>query len=334
MLIALLLSGCGVGLPAEKEDADAAISRPQADQEAGTFSVFILDVGQGDATLLLSAGGEAALIDAGPPGAGAAVIRPMLARLGIGRLAWALLTHRHADHTGGLAEVIAGEDGIAGTDDDLCIEGGIYGRDGPVGDSDGPEVPDLCGCPSGCGQRTAYAGDHLELGDADLQAVASGGRLSDGTEVDVAASEPGGGPDENSLSVALLLRRAGVAILFAADITGGGGDPPHQTPDIETPLAPLIGKIDLLHVAHHGSASSSNAAFLAATQPELAIISVGDGNDYGHPSPAVIERLERSGSRVLMTEIGVSGEAAPRSASGTIRISIPADGTVSFDERF
>lgn len=334
MLIALLLAGCGVGLPEDGEHEDAALTRPQGDEGTSTLSVFILDVGQGDASLLLAGDGEAALIDAGPPGAGSAVIRPMLKRLGIERLAWALVTHHHADHEGGLAELIAGEDGIAGTGDDLCIEGGIYGRDGEVGDTSGDPIPDACGCAPGCDQRTAAAGDHLELGDGDLQVVASGGRLADGTEVDVSPSQPGEDPDENALSVALLLRRAGFTMLFAGDITGGGGEEPYQTPDIETLLAPLIGELDVLRVSHHGSDTSSNAAFLQATHPEVAIISVGDGNDYGHPSPAVIERLEEAGSRVLRTENGALEDPALPPAGNTIRIDIDAEGAATIREKF
>ena len=55
-------------------------------------------------------------------------------------------------------------------------------------------------------------------------------------------------------------------------------------------------------MGHHGSATSSTPRFLAAVQPRLALVSVGAGNTYGHPSPAVVQRLAQGGARVLRTD--------------------------------
>ncbi|MDO8494369.1 MAG: hypothetical protein Q7S68_03435, partial [Deltaproteobacteria bacterium] len=90
----------------------------------------------------------------------------------------------------------------------------------------------------------------------------------------------------------------------AGDLTGGGGNPPYQTIDLETPLAPLIGDIDVLKVSHHGSHTSSNEFFLDTLQPEMAIISVGANNDFGHPHRTVLERLEERQIEIWKTTDG------------------------------
>jgi competence protein ComEC len=59
---------------------------------------------------------------------------------------------------------------------------------------------------------------------------------------------------------------------------------------------------DVLQAAHHGSHTSSTEAFLRAVNPDIAVISVGRGNSYGHPHNAVLERLHRIGARVYRTD--------------------------------
>lgn len=71
--------------------------------------------------------------------------------------------------------------------------------------------------------------------------------------------------------------------------------------DIEEALGE-IGHIDILKVGHHGSDTSSSDAFLQSITPSIAVISVGEGNSYGHPSVFVLGRLSAVGSRVLRTD--------------------------------
>jgi competence protein ComEC len=61
-------------------------------------------------------------------------------------------------------------------------------------------------------------------------------------------------------------------------------------------------RADVLKVGHHGSKNSTTPEFLAAMQPLVAIISSGEGNPYGHPSPETLERLEGAGVRILRTD--------------------------------
>jgi competence protein ComEC len=87
--------------------------------------------------------------------------------------------------------------------------------------------------------------------------------------------------------------------------------------DVERALAAEVGDIHLLKVGHHGSDTSTDPLFLASAQPELALVSVGARNRYGHPAPAVLERLRAAGARVHRTDL-----------EGTVRVIVRGDGTV------
>lgn len=63
---------------------------------------------------------------------------------------------------------------------------------------------------------------------------------------------------------------------------------------------------DILKVGHHGSSTSSGEAFIAAVSPQLAVISVGEGNTYGHPHASTLERLAAHGVQVLRTDLSGS----------------------------
>ena len=106
--------------------------------------------------------------------------------------------------------------------------------------------------------------------------------------------------DPNDVSVVLLLRNGA----FSALLTG---DAPK---DLEEEIAAAAGPVNLLKVAYHGSSTSSSAAFLSQVRPALALVSAGQGNRYGHPTPQVINRLQEAGALVLRTDL--NGEADVR----------------------
>ena len=98
-----------------------------------------------------------------------------------------------------------------------------------------------------------------------------------------------GGAEPNALSLVMLARWHGFRMLLAGDA--------------EAELAPVDpGDVDVLKVAHHGSEDAGLAALLAEATPELAVISVGDDNPYGHPSAATLETLDEAGVDVLRTD--------------------------------
>jgi competence protein ComEC len=84
-----------------------------------------------------------------------------------------------------------------------------------------------------------------------------------------------------------------VSILLPGDI-GGDAEQPLATRFVPAP-------VQVVKVPHHGSAGSSSAAFVAATRPDLAVVSAGRANQFGHPAPEVVRRYLDRGARVLNT---------------------------------
>lgn len=281
-----------------------------------------MDVGQGDSTLVSSAN-ESMLIDAGPPNAGRDVVLPFLRQQGIKGLKYIVATHYHDDHIGGIAEVIKGEDQMLGTGDDMIPTEGVIDR-GENHEDDSQVYEGYAKNTDGF-RNTAHPGDRYAVGGASVEVMAADGELVDGQKISI---DPF---DENSASIVLLLTYRDFSYLHESDLTGGGGgDPPYQTIDIETELAPSVGDIDILKVAHHGSETSTNEAFLEAVDPELAIISVGDENEYGHPDEEVIDRLIDAGAEIYQTERGWLGdeyinEESVNIADGPVIISVGDD---------
>ena len=122
------------------------------------------------------------------------------------------------------------------------------------------------------------AGDEVRLSEGVTAAVLA---------PDLAAEESGA--DANAISMVLEVRYGAAAALFTGDLPADCE--PDSLPDI-----------DLLKVAHHGSAGSTSSVFLAQTAPSVAVISVGEGNPYGHPAEETLERLESAGVAVFRTD--------------------------------
>ena len=98
--------------------------------------------------------------------------------------------------------------------------------------------------------------------------------------------------DPNNSSIAIVLRTPDYS-LFA------GGD---MEPLTQAQIAPLVGRVDIYKVCHHGS-RFQDESFTRALSPAISVISVGAGNSYGHPAPETIQSLTRLGSRVLRTDL-------------------------------
>ena len=223
-------------------------------------AVHFIDVGQGDSALLLS-GGQAVLIDAGTAESGAAVVR-YLEELGVTELYGAVATHPHADHIGGMAQVIEA----------FPIEHFYLG----------PET-----------QNTAtYSGMLDALEEAGVQPVIP----ADGDELvfDSGASLTFLGPADdvpksnlNDRSLITLFRAGDQDVLFMGDAESAAE---------ESLLAhhPAL-TCDVLKVGHHGAATSSSEEFLQAVRPSTAVISCGVDNDYGHPSDQTLQNLSLAG---------------------------------------
>jgi competence protein ComEC len=251
------------------------LTRPAGNGQILRLTLF--DVGQGESILLEAPRGDRILVDTGgaPFGAGgfdigARVLAPGLRARGIRSLDALLVTHGDPDHLGGALDVIA----------DFMPRRLWLGVPVPI------HVPTA---------QVLDAAARLRL-PVDLRRA--GERFSLG-EVRIRVLHPPE-PDwerrrvRNDDSVVLEVVYRDVAILFTGDISA----------DIERAIVPMLtpAQTRILKVAHHGSRTSSSEDLLAAWLPQIAVISAGRGNTFGHPTTEILRRLEAIGATVLRTD--------------------------------
>ena len=265
----------------------------------GSLRLTALDVGLGDALVVELPEGGAVLVDAGTSfaeySAGESVVVPFLAHRGHRRLEAVVPTHLDLDHIGGFAAVF---------------------RDHPVAEFwEGPATAGDTRPPGrslrrdrrarGIPVRRLEAGDRIPLGGAVFRVLLAGAAA----EWESAGAAP---PSPNERSLVFALDYAGRRVL----LTGDAGEPAER---LLLARAPDALRAAVLKVGHHGSRSSTSAAFLAAVRPEVAIVSTREDPRRRLPFPAVLDRLAAVGARVFRTDRhgAVTVEIA---ASGTLRV--------------
>jgi beta-lactamase superfamily II metal-dependent hydrolase len=290
--------------------------------QAGQARVRFIDVGQGDATVIIGPDGSAMLIDGGPPSSFASL---QSALADIEKLEHVVVTHTDADHLGGIVELLIGGDGVAGTSDDVIPKTRWIGHDDVVCDSQ------LCREFRRLNAEFArpQVGDSVDLGGVTVEVV--------GRDGDFGAAGSAAVVDLNERSLALVARFAGRTVFIGGDLTGGG----LGSVDVEAVAADAVGPVDVLRINHHGSATSSSAGFLSALQPRVAVVSVGTDNPFCHPEVSVVERLAQAGPTVVSTGRGIvetGGRCAvtdwpsgSRVGLGSIELSIDVNGEMSLD---
>ncbi len=242
---------------------------------AGMLQIHCLNVGHGDATLVISPAGRTLLIDAGNDSMGLRKVLPWLSSRGITSLDWIVATHYHGDHIGGLDEVING----LGRD---SVKQAVYDRGWSYGTNAYGDYVRAAGNK----RRTIADGMALDLGEGVIVrclAVNGNGRLH----------SPFTDPpwSENDLCIALRISYQRFDFSISGDLSG---ESTAYYRDIETSVGPEIGPVEVLRVNHHGSAYSSNCSFLAALSPLVSVISCGK-NDYGLPTQEALSRLRPYG---------------------------------------
>jgi competence protein ComEC len=242
-----------------------------ASRADGRLHVMALDIGQGDAILVITPEGRTLLVDGGPD--------PDLILRRIGqelpfwrrRIDMVVLTHPHEDHVAGLVPVLERFEVGVVLDSGRAYPNPSYARFRSLAAAEGAGV-----------YRLARTGDHLRLGSAELAVL-----YPSAADADAPLPED----DINNASVVMLLRSGSFSALLQGD-----AEAPVEAMLLERHLVP---DVDLLKVGHHGSESSSTPAFLAAARPEIALISCGLGNAYGHPHRVTLEHLAAIPSLVL-----------------------------------
>ncbi len=229
------------------------------------------DVGQGDGLVLNAGAGAAVVVDVGPdPG----VMDACLDRLALTRLPAVVLTHFHADHADGLPGVLNGR---------TVAEVQVTGLRDP---EEGAAAVSAWAGSRGVPVRVPAYGEVLQAGDLTWQVVGPS-QMSDGE----GHGEEGSAANNASVVMVVLVR--GVRILLSGDVE----------PEAQGRMAQTLSglRVDVLKVPHHGS-RYQDPEFLSGLGARLAVISVGEGNDYGHPAPETVDLLEDAGMLVRRTD--------------------------------
>jgi competence protein ComEC len=245
-------------------------------QGRGSAEILMIDVGQGDAIALRGPEGGWVVVDAGPPAAGAAAADPAahpvartLARRGVRRIEALVLTHPHLDHIGGAEAVLR-----------TFAVGAIYDPGFPAPSAEYLDLLELAAA-KGIPWRAARAGQRIEIGGLVIDVLAPAG--------DAVAAE-----DANVTSVVLRVAFGELEVLLTGDA---------YVEAERRVVGDVPARLEILKVGHHGSDTSTDSLLLARSSPEVALVSAGRGNRYGHPDPDILARLERAGSRVWRTDL-------------------------------
>ncbi|MGC2998709.1 ComEC/Rec2 family competence protein, partial [Streptomyces sp. G35A] len=256
------------------------------------WRMVMCDVGQGDAMVLAAGEGTGVVVDAGPD---PVLVDHCLRSLGVTRIPLVVLTHFHADHVAGLPGVLRGR--AVGAIETTGLEEPADQAEFVRGLATARRIP----------VTRAAAGEERRTGELAWQVVwpPPSTRPPGGAHAPplVPFPEPEG---PNDASVAMLVRTAGLRLLLLGDL-----EPPAQRALARSPAARALADVDVLKVAHHGSAHQ-DPDLMRRAAPRLALISAGQDNPYGHPAPSTVAALRAGGATVLRTE----GEGALAVAGG------------------
>ena len=245
------------------------LSAGRADRQ---LRIDFLDVGQGDSALVTMPDGTTLLVDGGgnPMDSarriGETVVSEYLWWRGLSNVDYVLPTHADADHIDGLNDVLK----------NFTVRAALIARH----PADDPEFTKFAQtlAQTNTHAETIEAGDVIQFGDV---------------AVSVLWPPAGGGKSTNNDSVVLRIQYGERVILLTGDI--------EEAAERSLLASQQAMHADVIKVAHHGSKTSSTEGFVAATKPQLAVISVGRNSRFGHPNREVVERWQANGATVLTT---------------------------------
>lgn len=233
------------------------------------LEVTFFEVGQGDAALIRSPDGVNILIDGGES---PSLMRKALARKRVSRLDLVVLSHPHSDHVGGLPEVVRNKKV------NMVFDGG---QNHPT-----PAYRDFL--------------KSLRKKKVSYKIVRGGKTFQVGSELTLQILHPpqelirGSTSDLNNNSLVAKISYGRISLLFPGDVEREG----------EKALLPRGKSLraTILKVPHHGSMNGADSRFLKAVSPQIAVISVGRDNAFGHPARSTLRRLRSLGSKVYRTD--------------------------------
>lgn len=271
------------------------------------MELTMLDVGQGDSIVIRSDSGRIYLSDCGSSSVskvGTYRLLPFLKVKGYGRIEGIFISHLDADHYNGILELLESAE-----EEHISIQALFL-----------PESVRLV--EEGTEDKLTELLSLAEATDVSVIYLQAGDRIRDGkTEffcLHPGSSETGKSYESNNGSLVLSVEYGDFSFLLTGDVEKAGEE------EILTRIDQMgqykltdvsgqegldtekegVGKwegYDVLKVAHHGSAGSSSEAFLKTVRSKVSLISCGQDNSYGHPSPETLERLETTGSLILQT---------------------------------
>jgi competence protein ComEC len=243
------------------------------------LQLVLPDVGQGQAVLLRQ-GDATILVDAGGSRSrtfdpGERIVCPMLADEGIHRLELLAISHEHLDHAGGAAAVLR-EFEVG----QLWLTPGVHAH---------PLIRSLM---------------DLALSRGTSIVLAEQGTAWSGIEMRVQVLYPAREDADlaiNDRSMVLVVQTDEHVVILPGDLERNGEERLLQSAAFRNVVRTL--DVDVLVTGHHGARNSSTEPFLAKLKPDIALVSAGKRNRFGHPDPGTIERLERSGATVYLTSL-------------------------------
>ncbi len=240
------------------------LSQNRFEDKKGDLKVHFIDVGQGDSTFIEFPNGETMLIDAGEWTEAEKVI-DYINKCGANKIDYLIVTHPHSDHIGGLSYVI-----------NEFETGKMY-------------------MPKVSHQTKTFENllDAIEENDLPVFSAKEGVVICENEQLKIQIIAPvsDGYESLNDYSAVIRLDYGETSFLFMGDAEQISEN------EIEADV-----NVDVYKVGHHGSKTSSSKEFLYRVMPEIAVISVGEDNDYGHPSKPVLTRLNEIGAKILRTD--------------------------------
>ena len=263
LIACLLLCGCSE-LPAQ------SLPQPSLDPDttgSNVLTVHYIDVGQAD-SILLETDGAYMLIDGGNKEDGQLVVS-YLQQQGVEELSAVVCTHAHEDHVGGLPSVLAVYPTQTVYAPTKTYSSKIFDDFMYYVDQQGLEV------------TIPEPGDEFLLGQAKVTVLGPTQSYA----------------ETNDTSIVLMVDFLETRFLFTGDMETAA-----ENDMMDYWEGRMDWNVDVLKVGHHGSDTSSGYRFVYETDPEYAMISVGEGNSYGHPNESVLSRYSDAGIPMFRTD--------------------------------